>query len=288
MILQKQLNKFLAPLFVFTFLLSATQADCFASISRTNPGDEIFSFACVYSKLPVASLSESLAGMMILEPDHYSASEILDLKHNGKHIIAYLSVGELETYRSYCTKEVVSQLKYSENPDWPDNFRVKFQDPRWEKILKNYIDEIMTKNFDGIVMDVVDVWKIFPDTAASKESMIKLITSLGIHIRNRNLDSILLFYNSHELFDNTLVENLFDGILQESLFTTWKKEPVDPEWRLQTISSLEKLRTKGKFVGIIEYKRSPAIIKNLLNQCRKYGFCLYTADKYLMNLYQIP
>ena len=98
--------------------------------------------------------------------------EVNALKHkkNGgqRLVFAYMSVGEAENYRNYWQKEWDKTLPVwldKANEDWQDNYRVKFWRPEWKHILYGsphaYLDEIMAANFDGVFLDVIDVYQYF-------------------------------------------------------------------------------------------------------------------------------
>ena len=103
-------------------------------------------------------------------------------------IVAYLSLGEAEVYRSYWDEEwsnykpdsddksspnylawksAVSNCDWISGPnkDWAGNFKVKYWTDEWKKVLfgtdNSTIDLIMRANFDGIFMDVIDAYEYF-------------------------------------------------------------------------------------------------------------------------------
>jgi cysteinyl-tRNA synthetase len=101
-----------------------------------------------------------------------TAGEVEKLKHKAQGgrrlVLAYMSVGEAETYRHYWQSEWKKkrpQWLDAPNDDWQDNYRVKFWMPEWKHLLYGnsnaYLDEILAAGFDGAFLDVIDVYQYF-------------------------------------------------------------------------------------------------------------------------------
>lgn len=82
----------------------------------------------------------------------------------GKRLlISYMSIGEAEDYRFYWDeswdKKELSWID-SENPDWPGNFKVKYWNQDWKKIIygesDSYTQMILNAGFDGVYLDIID------------------------------------------------------------------------------------------------------------------------------------
>lgn len=102
----------------------------------------------------------------------FSLEEInlLKNKKNGgvRLILAYMSIGEAETYRYYWQntwKEGSPTWIEAENPDWGGNYKVKYWHPEWQSIIygndKAYLDKILDAGFDGVYLDVIDAFEYF-------------------------------------------------------------------------------------------------------------------------------
>lgn len=151
----------------------------------------------------VTTLAEAKNYMIILNPDKFSSTEdylsslqntnydmlIVDLyaggrplsraevkklqyKPNGARrlVLAYMSVGEAETYRYYWQsdwKDNPPSWMDEPNEDWQDNYRVKYWRAEWKHLLygspNSYLDKILTAGFDGAFLDVVDVYQYYQE-----------------------------------------------------------------------------------------------------------------------------
>src|SRR5262245_36247568 len=83
-----------------------------------------------------------------------------------KLIVSYLSIGEAEDYRSYWKSSWNSNppaFLSASNPEWPDNFKVKYWDPAWQKIMFDYVDDIIAAGFNGLYLDIVDAYEYWQD-----------------------------------------------------------------------------------------------------------------------------
>ncbi|MEP1304495.1 MAG: endo alpha-1,4 polygalactosaminidase [Balneola sp.] len=84
--------------------------------------------------------------------------------YGGKRLlISYMSIGEAEDYRFYWksdwNKKELSWID-SENPNWPGNFKVKYWNKDWKKIIygndNSYTQRILDTGFDGVYLDIID------------------------------------------------------------------------------------------------------------------------------------
>ena len=93
----------------------------------------------------------------------------LKTRADGKRrlVLAYMSVGEAETYRPYWKREWNNKPPAwlsKVNKDW-GSYRVKYWNPQWKSILYgssgSYLDMIMAASFDGVFLDTIDSYSFF-------------------------------------------------------------------------------------------------------------------------------
>jgi len=128
----------------------------------------------------LAALGDSKFDLIVMDysfdgsgGQEFTAGEISGLKTalNGK-LLAYMSIGEAESYRWYWQDswdenhdgipdpDAPSWLD-KENPDWPGNYKVKFWDPGWQGIVFEYLDKVLAQGFDGVYLDLVDAYEYY-------------------------------------------------------------------------------------------------------------------------------
>ncbi len=101
----------------------------------------------------------------------------LQKKPNGARrlVIAYMSIGEAEDYRYYWKDEWKKNkpaFLEKENPEWKGNFKVRYWDKQWHKIVygageeefgNSYSGKIVNAGFDGVYLDVLDAAMYFEE-----------------------------------------------------------------------------------------------------------------------------
>lgn len=87
-------------------------------------------------------------------------------------VAAYMSVGEAEDYRPYWQEqwqEHPPEWMWTANGDWQGSYRVKYWRKEWQQMLmgssQSYLDGILQAGFDGVFLDVVDVFYAFENIA---------------------------------------------------------------------------------------------------------------------------
>ncbi|MFD2532796.1 endo alpha-1,4 polygalactosaminidase [Gracilimonas halophila] len=91
-------------------------------------------------------------------------------KKNGgtRMVISYMSIGEAEEYRYYWQNSWRvgnPDWLFSENPNWPGNYKVKYWDENWQAIIygdeDSYLQKIIDSGFDGVYLDIIDGFQYF-------------------------------------------------------------------------------------------------------------------------------
>lgn len=83
-------------------------------------------------------------------------------------LVCYLSIGEAEDYRYYWQpdwRRGRPEWLERENPDWEGNYKVRYWDPAWQRIIygdaDSYLARIQAAGFDGVYLDIVDAFEYF-------------------------------------------------------------------------------------------------------------------------------
>lgn len=209
-------------------------------------------------------------------------------------VVAYLSIGEAEDYRYYwhqSWKNTPPSWLDAENPDWPGNYKVKFWEEGWQKVLYGspaaYLDRILAAGFDGIYLDIIDAFEYYeeryPDAG---QRMAELVKSLADYARTKNSGFVIIAQNGEPLVTNSLFLATIDGLAKEDLFYEMEEEGQrNPEEEiLYSLDFLEKVRAAEKKVFVVTYTKNPQQTAEVLRESRQRGFLPYATIRELDRL----
>ncbi len=149
-----------------------------AQANGRSPCDQPLSSVSTYAAVYFASKSfDELAkfDMVVLDPASYDSSDISKLKSRGCIPVAYMNIGEVETYRSYFNMVDTSMI-ISPDPYWRDRYYVDMCDPAWTRIVtKERIPDVMNKGFCGVFIDFAGALEEYPDIDSCAASLVRQI-----------------------------------------------------------------------------------------------------------------
>jgi cysteinyl-tRNA synthetase len=221
-------------------------------------------------------------------------------------VVAYLSIGEAEDYRSYWQSDWVSNGKQTaaapawlgiENPEWKGNYQIKYWDTDWQKLMLAAIDDAMARGFDGLYLDIVDGFQTYeqgadgylgdrmnPETKQTyRRDMVDWVKAIAARARAKDPAALVIPQNGSQLVaDNDFVEVISaQGI--EDLFTNGKK--LQPASHTDEIlGHLKTLALAKKPVLLIEYPKThqgQALSKKL---AKENGLVWLVTDRQLKTL----
>ncbi|MEA1946772.1 MAG: MJ1477/TM1410 family putative glycoside hydrolase [Thermodesulfobacteriota bacterium] len=233
------------------------------------------------------------------EKNKYSIPEIGKMKAASIIPICYLSIGEAEEYRYYWRPEWKKTPKWlgKENPDWEENYKVKYWHPEWQAIIFSYLDKIIEQGFSGVYLDIVDGFEYWsdeenPDNCFSEkeaaEKMITFIKNLSIYARKKAGNDFKVFpQNGERLLDYDHDGSYLETISGYGVEDVWY-DGITPQLKneiAERIAYLKKLIKHNKVVLAVEYvddgsgykgnnkKRIDKVVAN----CKKFSFHYYIA-----------
>ncbi len=174
------------------------------------------------------SLSLNSTFAWILDEDHLDAiintnkqvvdidafqtpKSLIDLLHNkNKIVIAYLSVGSAEDWRPDYNSYPRSLIGNT-YPDWEDERFVNIKDPQLYPIIRNRLDMIKEKGFDGVEADNIDLHTFNTGFDIDEEDVINFFKWLSNETHSRGL--LLCQKNAPELSQQLV--NYSDCLLWE-------------------------------------------------------------------------
>ena len=128
-------------------------------------------------------------------------------------VLAYLSIGEAETYRDYFDPEWIGEEGRPVdgvapawlgpfNPEFPDNFKVRYWDADWQTVVLEALDRIIDAGYDGVYLDIIDAYEYFSSEEGGDELtrleartlMIDFVARIADHARTtQGATSFLVF-----------------------------------------------------------------------------------------------
>jgi cysteinyl-tRNA synthetase len=217
---------------------------------------------------------------------------------NGRKriLLAYLSVGEAETYRYYWQPGWSSKRPSwigRENRSWSGNFTVEYWNQEWRKIIfegpDSYLKRIIDAGFDGVYLDRVDIYaELERQNANAREDMISFVRALSAKARSIRKDFLVVVQNAEELAQSNQLLEAIDGVAKEDLlFGADHNGKRNPEAMIrQSVVDLKRARDFNKGVFVVEYLRSPEQLMGVLNElARRDGrFVPHFADRPLSQI----
>lgn len=133
-----------------------------------------------YDLIVIDAFVDGQRGPEWLEPEDVRS---LKTKTNGARrlVISYLSIGEAEDYRYYWDRSWdrnrdgrpdagAPDWLTGENPNWRGNYKVRYWESDWQAILfgseESYLDQIITRGFDGVYLDIIDAFEYFENLSS--------------------------------------------------------------------------------------------------------------------------
>lgn len=228
----------------------------------------------------------------------------------GRRVVAYVSVGEAEDYRPYWQKRWDANgdgkpdasapgFLDVENPDWKGNYKVRYWQAEWQKIMLPAVDRVVAQGFDGIYLDIVDAFEFYefdaekkdwidnrvnPETGKTfRQDMIAWVGAIAKRARAVRGDFMVIPQNATQLLEDAGYRKLISGIGVEDLFVDGKKirSDKDAAYRIQY---LELFRPLGKPILIIDYPKSAKVHAAAFERAASHGYTLLLTDRELRTL----
>ncbi|HEX3135101.1 MAG TPA: MJ1477/TM1410 family putative glycoside hydrolase [Planctomycetota bacterium] len=241
--------------------------------------------------------------------EHWWQREDLDAIRRGqagRKMIAYISIGEAEDYRPYWRKDWGGAGKLTaaapiwlgaENPEWKGNYRVKYWQADWQRIILTAMDDAMARGFDGVYLDIIDGFETFeqvgnnfvadrenPETKQSyRRDMVDFVKTIAARVRATNPAALVIPQNGSQLLAHADFLSTISAIGIEDLFTNGNQLQAKSDTD-ERLGYLKRMTTANKPVLLVEYPKSAerqALVKKL---ARDHGLLWLLTDRPLKTL----
>lgn len=227
---------------------------------------EVRSFACQLQDLDTTRIPA--VDLLIMDPTQdgsalYSPRKLVQIKQRSPLLLAYLSIGEAENYRSYWKKDWKPGSPAwlgPTNPDWGGNYKVRYWDPAWRKIVRDSALSIQQQGFDGLFLDVVDGWEFWQKSnPQARNAMIDLVLEICGETRRQQADFGIVLNGGDGLLDNPRLFKAITGVAKEEIFFGLGGDgKVTPaQFTIECHNRLRPLVEARKLVLSIDYTKDP-------------------------------
>lgn len=158
-------------------------------------------------------------------------------------------------------------------------------------IKENYIDRVLTTNFDNLVIRSLALFNIFPatyDLAVSQTFIPEETAQLSLFYLHGQRNGYKILNTESELRESGELEHYKEIFLDTARQRSWivigysgENDPI-----FKRLAEIETFRNKLFWVGYKEEEPKEHILQNILTPEEKYGYYLkgYNADDFFLNL----
>jgi uncharacterized protein (TIGR01370 family) len=205
--------------------------------------------------------------LLIIEPLQYTKLQIATLKKQNKKVIAYISLGEVNSYSKYFNE--LKKLTLGKNKNW-NSYYLNLKNDKTITILNTIIKENFNQGFDGLFLDNIDNFSQFGPQKDDKKYLISFLKNLKntytkkTIIQNAGLE---LLPETHSLIDQIIIES----VATKYDFDTKSYNLNDKTFFENYISKINSIAFKYKKpILLIEYANSKKLYINIVNRLKKY------------------
>jgi cysteinyl-tRNA synthetase len=193
-------------------------------------------------------------------------------------VLAYMSIGQAETYRWYWPQRSSSWL----GAKGKRNYSVRFWLADWQKIIFEYTEKIVTAGFDGVYLDHVDEF----EDKGHKDDMVEFVARISSKAKARRADFMVVAQNGDALIPNAKFRRAIDAFAREDLFYGEDSEGKRNSAGTirETIRRLKMLTAEGKPVLVVEYPRNDEQAKTARREISENNFIGLIARRTLNQL----
>lgn len=226
----------------------------------------------------------------------FTAQQIAALRRTNpqRRVIAYLSIGQAESYRGYWQRgwrPGSPDWLGAQDSAWPGNYWVRYWRPAWQALIYRYLDAIIAAGFDGVYLDRVDAYQE-SYAGGHEEDMVQFVANLARYARARSPlgeDFGIIVQNAEELAGgHPDYVRLVTGIAREEVYVRATDVPTSQAARAQAESYLDLFLQSGRLVLTVDYASRPELICSAYRLARAKGYVPYVTDVSLDRLRADP
>ncbi|MDT8445668.1 MAG: endo alpha-1,4 polygalactosaminidase [bacterium] len=218
-------------------------------------------------------------GLLVLDSQYHPPLE--PLKAQGKKLLGYISLGEVEKHRHFYPEVKAEGILLMENQYWKGSYFVDVRDARWtRRVIEELIPALLQRGFDGIFIDTMDnpshLERIRPKAyQGMTAAAVNLLRTIRVHFPKIPI----MLNRGYDLYDQGGA--YVDMLLGESLYADYNFEQktyqlVEPELYQQQLAIFQKVKSKYPKLELfsLDYwdPEDVAGIQKIYAEERKNGF----------------
>ncbi len=257
------------------------------------PWNEVRSWAYWLDNPDVRQLGASRFDLLVIDSSAdgsaahaFTADQIETLRRTvpRRRVVAYLSIGQAESYRGYWQRgwrPGSPGWLGAQDPAWHGNYWVRYWQPAWQEVIYRSLDAMIAAGFDGVYLDRVDAYQE-EYAAGHEQDMVQFVAQLARYARARSPlgeDFGIIAQNAEELAgDHPDYVRLVTGIAREEVYLRATDIPTSRAARAQAERYLDLFLHGGKLVLTVDYASRPELICSAYRLARAKGYIPYVTD----------
>jgi cysteinyl-tRNA synthetase len=194
----------------------------------------------------VEQLAASEYDMLVLDyvpsvtgDEDYPMADVINTLHGSdKLVLAYLSIGNAEEYRTYWQSDwEIGNPEWIIAPDpggWEGNYLVSYWNPGWQALwlgegtfLKRggLLEDVLDAGFDGVYLDWVEAYSddgvlaaADRDTVDAVDEMITWVGQISKLVKQKCRDCVVVAQNAADLVEDDRYVKYIDALAQEHIW----------------------------------------------------------------------
>ncbi|HSD13505.1 MAG TPA: endo alpha-1,4 polygalactosaminidase [Flavobacterium sp.] len=209
---------------------------------------------------------------VILESKNFNPSDIKKVKSLNGKVLAYISLGEVNSQSNLFKN--LKNITLGKNENW-DSYYLDLKSDSTSQVLFSEIDKMLSDGYDGLFLDNIDNYTSFGPQKDQKAEIVAFIEKL----KNKYPQHFILQNAGIELLDDT--HNFVNGVVVESVASNYTFEDNNYKLREKNdyeayIKKLNLLHKKYKFpIILVEYANSEALYKDIQKRVLKTKFLYF-------------
>ena len=214
------LRGLLCPAFLICFV------GCSAPQHRGSRVADVKRWVCYYGE-DRGVLDAEGVDMFVL--DAASIGNIAEEKRSDAVYLAYMCVGEAETYRWYWPEIKGEEWLIQENPSWPQHYLVDPRSAEWRTLMVDRVaPRLLEKGYDGFMLDTLDtVQTLVSEEALKYEGSASAMVRLVRDLRERYPDAVIVANGGLSIFRG--IADYIDGVIREGV--RWRYDFQEEDYR---------------------------------------------------------